>query len=149
MLVRLVFVVLILSAALSCGADDGAADAGAAPTASGSLGVVTQAAADRALEGLCTLSTGSQTFADASSLFFDRVHEELHVIAAAAQVGHRTQAARLLQTKEEVEADLQGGTTLPDGFQDDVAALLDATRGALAAVGMSAPTCDALGSATG
>lgn len=111
------------------------------PWPSGALGVVTQDAANRAVRGLCEIDT---TFAndphDANAVFYDRTHQELHVIAAAVEVRDRTVAGSLLLAKERVEADLRSPVK-PTTFSEDVSALLTATRDALHAIRLTSPTC--------
>jgi hypothetical protein len=110
---------------------------GTAP--SGSLGPVTAEAADGAVAGLCELPAATD-LASANATFQDRSHQTLHVIAAAAEVVDRPAAAALLAAKQRVEADL-AEAALPDGFGDDVEALIVATRAALEAIGLDAPAC--------
>ena len=106
---------------------------------SGSLGVMTAEAGTQALAALCRLQ--SVTDRDtANSLFFDRAHLTLHVLAAATEPVDRVPAAGLLEAKQVVEADLQADA-LPETFPDDVGALLEATRTALEAVGLPSPAC--------
>jgi hypothetical protein len=111
------------------------------PWPSGALGVVTQSAADRAVRGLCEIDT---TLAndphEANAVFYDRTHQELHVIAAAAEVRDRKVAGNLLLAKEKVEADLRSPVK-PTTFREDVSALLTATRDALHAMRLTSPTC--------
>ncbi|HXF73861.1 MAG TPA: hypothetical protein VNO79_14785, partial [Actinomycetota bacterium] len=71
----------------------------------------------------------------------DRAHEELHVLAAAAERVDRGAAAALLLAKERVEADLEPGGPLAR-LPGDAAALLRAARAALRAVGLPAPPCE-------
>ncbi len=112
------------------------------PWPSGALGVVTQDAANRAVRGLCEMET---TFANdphgANAVFYDQAHQELHVIAAAAEVRDRAAAGDLLQTKEKVEADLRSQRVSATTFPEDVRALLMATRDALHAIGLTGPVC--------
>jgi hypothetical protein len=117
---------------------------GASPTPSGpsgALGVVTIDAASTAVQGLCTMrSTDANDLRDANGVFYDKTHDELHVIAAATEVKDRTLAAHLLQAKEKVEADLTD-EKVPEGFVDDIDALLSATQDALQAIGLTVPGC--------
>ncbi len=126
-------------AAGSCG--DPGEGAERSPLPSGSLGVVTPAAAGAAVRGLCQMVT--ETDRDAAAMvFFDRSHQTLHVIAAATDAVDRAATARLLEAKQVIEADLTE-PVLPDGFGDDIGTLLDATRGALGVLGLDAPPCPA------
>ena len=108
---------------------------------SGSLGVVTQRDADVAMRGLCEVrAVGASDRDQANALFYDRSHQELHVIAAAAEVRDAPAAGRLLQAMQRVEADLRGHR-LPATFGGDVEALIAASANALASVGLSSPSC--------
>jgi len=108
---------------------------------SGALGIVTEEAAERAVSGLCQIRTTLAKDRDAANrVFYDRSHDELHVIAAATQEGDPAVAGRLLQAKERVEADLRP-ERLPGGFVRNLDALLAATRDALGAIGLEAPGC--------
>lgn len=121
----------------ACGGSDG--DDATSPPPSGALGPVTSQAASEAVLGLCELA-GATEASEAEATFLDRSHETLHVIAAATEVRDRAAAASLLEAKQVVEADLAEGD-LPPGFGDDVGRLLEATRTALAAIGLDAPAC--------
>lgn len=134
-------VALVSSVLAACGGSGGGGSTPAPSGPSGALGVVTVAAARVAVEGLCAMRT---TFANdiekANGVFYDQTHEELHVIAAATEEKDRTVAARLLQAKEKVEADLTD-LQVPDTFVEDVDALLSATQDALRTIGVSVPGC--------
>jgi hypothetical protein len=106
---------------------------------SGSLGVVTAEAADAAVQGLCDVRD-APTAPAASATFYDRTHQELHVIAAATEERDRAKAASLLEAMQRVEAELEQ-PLLPAGFSADVETLVGATRGALASIGLDAPGC--------
>lgn len=111
------------------------------PPPSGALGPVTQDAADEAIAGLCEISAEhTDDLNAASEVFFDRSHEELHVIAAAAEVTDRSAAGAVLESKQIVEADL-ASDELPEGFGADVDALIAATQTALGAIGVEAASC--------
>jgi hypothetical protein len=130
--------VMVAVSAAAC-ADDGTGGANGGPLPSGSLGVVTPAAAADAVLGLCRLA-GSTDAAEAEAVFLDRSHGTLHVIASAAEARDRASAAALLEAKQVVEADL-ARDELPASFRRDVERLLDATRAALDAIGLDAPAC--------
>ncbi|HEX7463905.1 MAG TPA: hypothetical protein VF382_03300, partial [Actinomycetota bacterium] len=76
----------------------------------------------------------------ANSVFYDRVHDELRVIVAAVEPKHPPLATALLQARGRVEVDL-ANIEVPEGFVDDVLALLSATRDALEAIGLPRPGC--------
>jgi hypothetical protein len=131
---------IALTASASCGGKAGSASS-RSPLPSGSLGVVEPAAAETAVQGLCRIAADDPSDPGAASAeFFDHVHEELHVIAAAVQSQDTQVAARVLQAKEQVEADLEA-SSLPPSFPDDVRALLDATRSSLQTLGLEVPAC--------
>jgi hypothetical protein len=129
---------LALLSLLACsGGSDDPTPAPSGP--SGSLGVMTADAGTQALTALCELR-GVTDRDSANALFFDQAHQTLHVLAAATEPVDRVPAAGLLEAKQVVEADLLADS-LPDSFEDDVGALLEATRGALEAVDLPAPGC--------
>ena len=108
---------------------------------SGSLGVVTQRDAEDAMRGLCEVRAVDASDRDrANALFYDRSHQELHVIAAATEVRDPPAAGRLLQAMQRVEADLKG-PRLRATFGEDAEALIAASAKALAAIGLTSPSC--------
>jgi hypothetical protein len=122
---------------VACGGRD--APTGAPPP-SGSLGVVAVADARLAIAALCRIA-GDDVEGDAArSTFYDHAHETLHVIAAAVELRDRAAAAALYREKAVVEDDLRRPRP-PRSFRRDVERLIDATRRALARVGIDAPPC--------
>jgi hypothetical protein len=102
---------------------------------------VTQRDADDVMLGLCeVLAVGDSDRDRANALFYDRSHQELHVIAAATEVRDRPAAGRLLQAMERVEADLRGHR-LPATFGADIEGLIAVSANALAAINLTAPSC--------
>jgi hypothetical protein len=85
-------------------------------------------------------STYANDIEKANSVFYDRVHDELRVIVAAVEKNHPPLATALLQARERLEVDL-ANFEVPEGFVDDVLALLSATRDALKAIGVPRPGC--------
>ena len=134
--------VLVAAVALAaCGSSGEGSVPSPSDLPSGSLGVVNQRDADDAMRGLCQLlAVGASDRDRANALFHDRSHQELHVIAAAAEVRDAPAAGRLLRAKERVEADLQG-RRLPATFGGDVEGLIAASAKALAAIGLTSPSC--------
>lgn len=127
-------------AVLLAGCGGGGAQSG--PTASGpsgSLGVITAAAAAQAMDAMCELRNATDRD-QANALFFDRAHQTLHVLAAATEIVDRVPAAGLLEAMQGVETDLRADA-LPESFAADVAGLLDATRRTLWTVDLPAPAC--------
>ena len=133
---------LCLAAAILLGACGPSTDTPTAPATSGAPtagGELSAGAAAEAIAALCDLRTTSDPDA-ANVAFFDRAHQTLHELAAAAQTVDRAPAADLLETKQVVEADLRSDT-LPATFRRDVEDLLAAARTALDTVGSTAPDC--------
>lgn len=132
--------VLCASAVLFAGCSGGGANP--APTESGpsgSLGVITAAAAAEVVGAICDLRETTDRDR-ANGLFFDRAHQTLHVLAAATEVVDRVAAAGLLEVTQAVEADLLT-EALPKTIRSDVGGLLDGTRNALRAIDLPAPGC--------
>lgn len=137
---RRTLAVLLAVAALvaSCGGDDGG-EPNPSPPPSGALGPVTEDAAESAFLALCELQ-GQTELQPANAIFFDRSHEMLHVIAAAADEVDREVSTALLVAKQRVEADLREDP-LPPGFAAGVETLLGATVAAVRAIGLEEPHC--------
>jgi hypothetical protein len=77
---------------------------------------------------------------EARTTFFDRAHDSLHDIAAASGEVARSSAARLLEAKQAVEADLEAMGT-PE-LASDLGRLIAATRDALKDLSVSTEGCD-------
>jgi hypothetical protein len=113
---------------------------GESPTPAGATRLVEPATAEVTVLGLCQVRQQAQSDPiTAEVTFYDRSHEGLHLIAGAVEVVDRAAAARLLQTKQRVESDLMAGGS--PSLPSDVDVLLEATRDALAALGLEAPAC--------
>jgi hypothetical protein len=100
---------------------------------------MTAAAGTATVAALCDLRDTTDRD-PANATFFDRAHQNLHVLAAATENVDRVPAAGVLETMQVVEADLLKDT-LPADFADHVGGLLTATRTALEADGLPAPGC--------
>ncbi len=112
------------------------------PPPSGALGVVTQEDAQAAVDGLCRMRGLQPNQLDqANGIFYDRVHEELHVIAAATEKDDRVASANLLVAKEQMESDLRAKDVLPESYGTDVDTLTRATLAALRAVVLPVKGC--------
>jgi hypothetical protein len=134
------WVVAAALALTACGGNGGSDQVTTPPALpSGSLGVVTTDAAVATVQGLCDVRDAPDAPA-AKAAFYDRTHQELHVIAAATEERDRPAAASLLEAMQRVEAELER-LLLPAGFSADVDSLVGATRGALASIGLDAPGC--------
>ena len=91
-----------------------------------------------ARDGLCQAADAARSgdALAARAVFFDRSHQPLHELAAAAQERDRAATARLLEAKERVESGLdRPGTTLAQ----DLETLAVATGRAMAATGARDP----------
>lgn len=133
--------VLVAAVALAACRSSGEGSVPPSVLPSGSLGVVTQRDAEDAMRGLCEVRAVDASDRDrANALFYDRSHQELHVIAAATEVRDPPAAGRLLQAMQRVEADLKG-PRLPATFGEDAEALIAATANALATIGLTSPSC--------
>lgn len=86
--------------------------------------------------GLCQARARAGEPDQARRAFFDNAHQPIHELAAAAAAGDRVAAARLLEAKQAVEGDLAGD---PARLGVSIDLLIEATRGALAAVGQPPP----------
>jgi hypothetical protein len=78
---------------------------------------------------------------DANGTYYDAVHQNLRVLAAAAEAVDPQVSGALLQAKQKVEEDLLADPALPASYPTDVNALLTATRSALATTGLRSPAC--------
>lgn len=93
------------------------------------------------VDALCEAS--DEAAADPESargIFFDRAHDPLHDIAAAAEDVDRSSAARLLEAKQAVEANLEAMAA--PGLASDLERLITATRDALKELSISTEGCD-------
>lgn len=90
-----------------------------------------------AIQGLCAATEAAAEGRDdeVSALFADRAHQQLHDLAAAVAKRDRAMAGRLLEVKQEVEADLE------DGRRPRFGPLVAAAREAAAILGPSPGDC--------
>lgn len=109
---RLVAIAVLLGAAVACGST-ATGESGADPLVSDIC-----AAADSALAGHAN---------DAEERFVDRAHQRLHELAAEVTEVDRAVAARLLEAKQRVEADLDHEPVDAAALSEDLGALADAT----------------------
>lgn len=122
---RTLGVVAVVLVGGACGTDDDATSA--APPAR---------PYDSLYQGLCVARARASHPAAARTAFFDRAHQPLHGLAAAAARDDRAAAARLLEAKQVVERDLAGDAS---GLAGDLDRLLDATGRAVVATGRPPP----------
>lgn len=93
------------------------------------------------VDALCEASDEVARDAEAArTIFFDRAHDPLHDIAAAAEEVDRPSAARLLEAKQAVEANLEA-MRAPE-LASDLGRLIAATRDALEDLSVSTEGCD-------
>ena len=94
-----------------------------------------------ALQGLC--DAGAEARGDvgtARATFYDRSHDDLHVLARALDPVDPSTAARLLEAKQRVESGLDARPP-PPTLSDDIAALVTATRAGLGKLSVPGPDC--------
>jgi hypothetical protein len=93
------------------------------------------------VEALCEADDEAARDAEAARrIFFDRAHDPLHDIAEAAEEVDRSSAARLLEAKQAVEADLEA-MGAPE-LASDLGRLIVATRDSLEDLSVSTEGCD-------
>jgi hypothetical protein len=92
------------------------------------------------IDGLCTTRREVPNVTAARTAFYDLAHENLHLLARAVEGHDRGAAARLLEAKQRVEADLisPGGPTL---LATHVNALSRAARAALDLLEIPTSSC--------
>ena len=71
------------------------------------------------------------------TIFFDRAHAEMHVLAQELENGHRRRAAELLEAMQSVEVDLAGNANSASSMN----ALMRAAEKGLTALSLDPPTC--------
>ena len=76
----------------------------------------------------------------AKAIFLDRAHDELHDLAGEVAEIDRSAAARLLEAKQAVEAELERRSSSAD-LAEELRALIASTRRALEVISGSAPSC--------
>lgn len=77
----------------------------------------------------------------AEAIFFDRAHDALHELATVLGDTDRASAARLLDAKQDLEADREGAEP-PGILRDDLVALAAVTRDALDGLGIEQAECE-------
>lgn len=124
-----------------CGGSGGSAKAPTGPPTSTTASTLDVATMTAAVGGLCTARAQADT--DVKSVratFYDRSHEALHTIARALEPVDRVVAARLLEAKQAVEADVNAQPPRAT-VAADLDRLLDVTRQGLARLSITAPRC--------
>jgi hypothetical protein len=104
-------------------------------------GAATSAARTHA--GLCAAISAAQDddVSEARAAFYDRSHDGLHELAASTAEVDRAAAAQLLETKQRVEALLEG-TPPPGDLSAALGPLVDATARAAGVVGEAVNRCE-------
>lgn len=87
-------------------------------------------------QGLCQARAQASQPEVAREIFFDRVHQPLHELAAEAADADRAAAAKLHEAKHAVERDLADD---PESLRGDLDRLAEATRRAIPATGRPTP----------
>jgi hypothetical protein len=97
-----------------------------------------------ALEGLCQARAQAARgdLTGARDTFYDRSHDALHTIARILEPRDISQAARLLETKQLVEADVNASPPKPS-LEADLGQLVEVTRTSLDNLRIEAPACPA------
>lgn len=95
-----------------------------------------------AQSGVCEAAAAAASDVEAAeAIFFDRAHDSLHELAAALGDTDRVSAARLLEAKQDVEAELDGAARR-EIVRDDLVALAAVTGGALDVLGIERAECE-------
>ena len=92
--------------------------------------------------GVCTARQQALTDVNtARATFYDRSHDALHTLARALQPVDRDLAARLLEDKQRVEAELTNRGA-PGDVAADLGKLAEVSRRGLARLSISVPPCE-------
>ncbi len=95
-----------------------------------------------AQSGVCEAAAAAASDVEAAeAIFFDRAHDSLHELAAALGDTDRVSAARLLEAKQDVEAELKGAARR-EIVRDDLVALAAVTGDALDVLGIERAECE-------
>ena len=96
-----------------------------------------------AVAGMCEASEAARSgdVEEARTIFIDRAHIPLHVIAAAVEDDDRRQAAAVLEAKERVETTITKDDADPEQLAGDIDELNGATTVALATLGITSSAC--------
>lgn len=97
-----------------------------------------------AVGSLCTArdqSVGGDK-AGAGATFFDRAHDPMHTVARALEEVDRASAARVLEAKESVEADLDDTSTSPEALASHLSELHDTAAAGLLRLQVEVQPCE-------
>jgi hypothetical protein len=137
---------LALAAGLIACGNGGSANGGSATPETISVGgeSVPVSRLRDAAAALCTARQQAMTDVNAArATYYDRSHDALHTLARALEPVDRALAARLLENKQRVEADLSGsGGATPGEVAANLGRLADVTRRGLGRLSIPAPACD-------
>lgn len=96
-----------------------------------------------ALDGLCQArGEAERDLTRARATFYDRSHDVLHTIARILEPRDISQAARLLEAKQLVEADVSASPPRPS-LEADLDRLAEVTKVSLDELGIEASSCPA------
>ena len=132
--------VVITLATAACGGGGGGPTPTPQPAVTGSGGTFTAGDATTVVSGVCDMQDLQIGLDRANTIFFERVHEHLHVLAAAVEPIDRNVSADLFEAKERVELDL-AEDPLPASYSGDVKSLLGAVGAALDTAGLPSHGC--------
>ena len=124
----------------ACDGSGGGRSPSSQPPVAGSLGPFTASDARAVVSGVCDMRDPAMGLDRANTVFFEQVHDRLHVLAAAVEPIDRTVSADLFEAKEKVELDLDDDA-LPASYPGDVTSLLGAVDAALDTAGLPATGC--------
>lgn len=97
---------------------------------------------DDAHRGVCEAAEAAAGDVEAAeAIFFDRAHDSLHELAATLDDTDRVSAARLLEAKQDVEAELDGAVRR-EIVRDHLVALAAVTGDALDVLGIERAECE-------
>ena len=95
-----------------------------------------------AAEALCSARDQARTDVKAAKVtFYDRSHDALHTLARALERVDRSQAARLLEDKQRVEADFDRDPVPAGDLTQHLGELAVVTRTGLARLSVTVPRC--------
>ena len=125
----------VAAMAAACGSETSPEGTGSIPSS------VSQADADAMIAGLCEMSGELRDdVVGGRTVFYDRVHERLHRLAAEAEGIDAAIAGALLEAKQLVEADLESGAA-PSSYGEHLDRLRTVTQDAVVLLGRADPGC--------
>lgn len=138
---HLVSVLLSLSLLVACSEGSSSRDSvSPEPSITGTLGPFAASDAAATIAGLCELQDPQVTLDRANTIFFEKIHSRLHVLAAAVEPIDRSVSGSLFEAKQKVELDL-AENAFPASYPEDATSLLEAVVAALDATGLPSTGC--------